>query len=330
LPVSGDASGACRAGEPRPRDGAACRVNPRAPLITDLDRDLHGEVWHLLPMDRYVAHNWQCLDDLASRKPYASIYTTLGCPFQCSFCCINAPFATNRYRMRSPAKVVAEIEHLYATYGIKTLKIIDEMFVLNDRHVRAICEQLGAKPFASELNIWAYARVDTVKAGMLPMLRKAGIRWLALGIESGSAHVRDGAQKTLDEADIVSVVREIQQAGINVMGNFIFGLPDDDRASMQKTFDLAATLNCEFANFYSAMAYPGSPLYDQALHQGWPLPTSWSGFSQHSHDCTPLPTTTLTSADVLRFRDWAHAAYFADRPDIAAPLQRKMLEPLTV
>jgi anaerobic magnesium-protoporphyrin IX monomethyl ester cyclase len=296
------------------RDGAACRVNPRAPLITDLDRDLHGDVWHLLPMDRYRAHNWQCFGDLESRQPYASIYTTLGCPFQCSFCCINAPFATNRYRMRSPAKVVAEIEHLYTTYGVKTFKIIDEMFVLNDRHVRGICEQLGAKPFAADLNIWAYARVDTVKAGMLPMLRKAGIRWLALGIESGSAHVRDGAQKTLEQADIVSVVREIQRAGIYVMGNFIFGLPDDDRESMRETFDLAAVLNCEFANFYSAMAYPGSSLYDEASRQGWPLPTSWSGFSQHSYDCTPLPTATLAAADVLRFRDEAFTEYFS-RPE---------------
>ncbi len=74
------------------RDRGECRINRRAPLITDLDRDLHGNAWHLLPMERYRAHNWQCFGDLSKRQPYASIYTTLGCPFQCSFCCINAPF----------------------------------------------------------------------------------------------------------------------------------------------------------------------------------------------------------------------------------------------
>lgn len=121
-------------------------VNPPAPLTTDLDADLHGQVWDLLPMETYRAHNWQCFNDLTSRKPYASIYTSLGCPYKCTFCCINAPFDINRYRMRKPAAVIAEIDHLYNTYGVKTFKIIDEMFVLNHRHVSAICEGLAAKP----------------------------------------------------------------------------------------------------------------------------------------------------------------------------------------
>jgi anaerobic magnesium-protoporphyrin IX monomethyl ester cyclase len=150
-----------------------------------------------------------------------------------------------------------------------------------------------------------------VKAGMLPMLRRAGIRWLALGIESGSSHVRDGALKSFDQADIVEVVREIQDAGINVLGNYIFGLPDEDRRSMRETLDLANELNCEFANFYSAMAYPGSPLYEQASKEGWKLPQSWSGYSQHSYDCLPLPTAALTAAEVLRFRDEAFIEYFS-------------------
>src|SRR5712671_343174 len=67
-------------------------VNPPATLISNLDADLHGNAWHLLPMEKYRAHNWQCFGDLESRQPYASIYTSLGCPFKCSFCCINAPF----------------------------------------------------------------------------------------------------------------------------------------------------------------------------------------------------------------------------------------------
>ena len=146
------------------REDGHVRQNIAPPLIKDLDADLHGNVWHLLPMSAYRAHNWQCFDDLSTRKPYASIYTTLGCPYKCSFCCINAPFGANRYRMREPEKVVEEIDFLYRTYGVKTFKIIDEMFVLNDRHVSGICERLAAKPYASELNFWAYARVDTVTA----------------------------------------------------------------------------------------------------------------------------------------------------------------------
>ena len=70
------------------KDGAFT-INPAAPLIKDLDAELHGDVWDLLPMDKYRAHNWQCFGELENRMPYASIYTSLGCPFKCVFCCIN-------------------------------------------------------------------------------------------------------------------------------------------------------------------------------------------------------------------------------------------------
>ena len=186
-------------------DNGNVRNNLSPPLIKDLEKDLHGNVWELLPMDKYRAHNWQCFGDLESRKPYASIYTSLGCPYKCTFCCINAPFGTNRYRMRAPKAVAAEIDHLHNTYGVKTYKIIDEMFVLNERHVMAICDELIARNYG--LNIWAYARVDTVRSHMLEKLRKAGVRWLALGIESGSEHVRDGAEKSFSQNEIIDIVR---------------------------------------------------------------------------------------------------------------------------
>lgn len=283
-------------------------LNPPPPLITDLDKDLPGGAWDLLPMDKYRAHNWQCFGNLGARSPYASIYTTLGCPYRCAFCCINAPFGKNGYRMRSPGAVVAEIDLLHNRYGVATFKIVDEMFVLNRRHVTGICELLIERGY--DLNIWAYARVDTVKPDMLDMLRRAGIRWLALGIESGSKHVRDGARKSLRHDDIVAIVRTIQKHDINVIGNYIFGLPDDDIETMNETLALAKELNCEFANLYSAMAYPGSPLYDMALSAGWELPERWSGYSQHSYDCTPLPTEKLSAAQVLAFRDQAFREYF--------------------
>jgi anaerobic magnesium-protoporphyrin IX monomethyl ester cyclase len=295
------------------RDGDAIQNNTAAPLIREMDRDLHGNVWHLLPMERYRAHNWHCFGAPETRQPYASIYTSLGCPFRCTFCCINAPFGVNRYRMRTPENVVAEIDLLYREYGVRTIKIIDEMFVLNDRHVTEICRLLAEKPYANELNFWAYARIDTVKPDMLALLRSAGIRWLALGIESGSEHVRDGAEKSFTQDDIRDIVRQIQMADISVIGNYIFGLPDDNLTTMRQTLDLAKELNCEFANFYSAMAYPGSQLFNEAVAQDLPLPEQWSGYSQHSFDCTPLPTDHLPASEVLRFRDAAFHEYFESK-----------------
>lgn len=281
--------------------------NKRAPLIP-ID-ELHGDVWGELPISHYRAHTWQCLDG-SPRSPYASIYTTLGCPFKCSFCMINVFQHSNQYRRRTPAKVVEQIDHLHRLYGVRTLKIADEMFVLDKKHYLPICEGLAKLPYASELNIWAYARIDTVRAETLALMRKAGIRWLALGIESGSAHVRDGAEKHLNDEDIKDVVRQIQDAGISVIGNFIFGLPDDTRESMQQTLRLAKELNCEFANFYVAQGYPGSKLFEETPAED--LPDSWAGYSQHSYETRPLRTATLSSADVLRFRDWAFYQYFSD------------------
>ena len=284
-------------------------VNPRAPELSL--HELHGDAWDLLPMSLYKAHNWQVMPDgMQGRTPYSSIYTSLNCPFACSFCCISAPFGNRNYRMRKPSDVVNEILMLYVTYGVKTFKIIDEMFVLNPKHYSEIAQGLIDTGISDDLNIWAYARVDTVRHDKLALLRKAGMKWLALGIESGSKYVRDGADKRLKNDDIESVVRTIQMAGINVIGNYIFGLPDDTMDSMRETLNLAIELNCEFSNFYCAQAYPGSPLYDEAVKKSWTLPETWAGYSQHNYECRPLDTQHIPAAQVLKFRDEAFNTYF--------------------
>ena len=100
--------------------------------------------------------------------------------------------------------------------------------------------------------------------------------------------------------------------GIHVMGNFMFGLPDDDMETMQETLALARRLECEYVNFYTTMAYPGSALYEDAVKQGWQLPQSWDGYAQFSPETLPLPTKHLTAPQVLEFRDKAFEAYFSD------------------
>ena len=78
---------------------------------------------------------------------------------------------------------------------------------------------------------------------------------------------------------------------------------------MQMTLDLAMEMNTEEANFYAAMAYPGSPLYGIAKKEGWKLPSTYAGFSQHSYEGQPLPTKYLTAQQVLAFRDEAWRIY---------------------
>jgi radical SAM superfamily enzyme YgiQ (UPF0313 family) len=293
------------------RDGKAIRSNLPGELMDDLDGEMPGVAWDLLPMEKYRAHNWHAFENIDERSPYVSIHTSLGCPYKCTFCCINAPFGKSSYRMWSPESVIKEIDLLVDKHGVKNIKFVDEMFVLNRNHVLGVCERLIER--GHDLNIWAYARVDTVKDEFLDKLARAGFRWLALGIESGSKHVRDGVEKgRFGSPEILKVVKKIQDAGINVIGNYIFGLPDDTRESMQETLDLALEANCEFVNFYSTMAYPGSKLYTMAVEKRWQLPDSWIGYSQHSYETFPLRTDALTNAEVLRFRDDAFYKYFTN------------------
>jgi anaerobic magnesium-protoporphyrin IX monomethyl ester cyclase len=326
------------------RASGAILSNPPAALLDDLDGQMPGAAWDVLPVQSYRAHNWHCFEHLDKRQPYASMHTSLGCPYRCTFCCINAPFGKPSYRLWSPHTVTEEIGVLVERYGIKNIKFVDEMFVLNKAHVLGICDGIIERGY--DLNIWAYARVDTVKDEFLERLRSAGFRWLALGIESGSKHVRDGVEKgRFGSEQVLQVVRKIQSAGINVIGNFIFGLPDDTHETMQETLDLAVEANCEFANFYCAMAYPGSTLYKMAVDNRWELPESWIGYSQHSYETHPLCTEHLTSAEVLAFRDRAFQRYFANpayldslrhkfgdavvahvREMTSVPLRRRLLE----
>ena len=295
-------------------DGAV-KGNSGAPLFNDLDEDLPQQAWDLLDMSKYRAHNWHTFHDLDSRNSYASLQTSLGCPFKCSFCCINAPFGVNKIRYWSPENVIAQIDTLVQKYGVRNIKIPDEMFVLNPKQVIGICDQIIARGY--KLNFWAYARVDTLNdAEMIKKLKLAGFNWLGLGIESGSKFVRDGVIKgRFGNLDIGAVVRRVRDMGIYVGANYIFGLPDDTHDSMRETLDMALELNTEWANFYSAMAYPGSQLYPLAKEKGWALPDDpggpgWIGYSQHAYECLPLPTETLPAQEVLDFRDKAFTEYF--------------------
>lgn len=298
-------------------------MGPPAPLVTDVDREMPEIAWDLLPMPRYRAHNWHCFGGL-ERQPYAAIYTTLGCPYHCTFCCIQAPFkageresgiqaAVNSYRFWRPDLVVGQMEHLATHYGVRNVRISDEMFVLNMQHVHAICDRLIERGL--DLNMWAYTRVDTVRGERTAeKLKRAGMNWLCVGIESASERVRDDVQKGFGQELVYRMLDGVRRAGIHVIANYMFGLPEDDHASMQETLELALELNCEFANFYSSMAYPGSALYATAVAAGWQLPGRWSGYSQHSVDTLPLPTRYLSAAEVLRFRDHAWQRYFTHPP----------------
>ncbi len=299
------------------RKGGLIILNPPSPIVAkaDLPTELPGIAWDLLPIKDYRTALWHSYPNGSKRQPFAALYTSLGCPMKCSFCMINI---INRqeneysdgsavFRYWDPEHIIKEFD-FFASQGITNIKIADELFILNANHFMKLCELIIERGY--KFNIWCYSRVDTVRDQYLETLKRAGVNWLALGIESGNARVRKDVTKgRFEDVDIRSVVAKIRQHGINVIGNYIFGLPEDDLDSMQMTLDLAIEMNTEEANFYSAMAYPGSPLHGAAKKEGWQLPTTYAGFSQHSYYTQPLPTKYLSSRQVLAFRDEAWMKY---------------------
>ena len=289
------------------KDGARHVSGPASRIFKPLD-DLPRPAWDLLPMEQYRAHNWHCFDNIEARQPYGVLYTSLGCPYKCTFCCINAIFDKPGIRYRSPESVIAEIDFLVTQFGVRNIKVIDELFLINEKRVLKICDLIIERGY--DLNCWVYARIDTVTPAMLGRLKQAGIHWIAYGFESGSKKVLDGVNKAYKVDAVERVVRQTFEEGLYIGANFIFGLPDDDYDSMQETLDMAVNINAEWANFYSTMAYPGSQLYRDALKQNVPVPKQWSQYSQYSADSLPLATKHLTPGEVLAFRDYAFHTYF--------------------
>jgi coproporphyrinogen III oxidase-like Fe-S oxidoreductase len=90
----------------------------------------------------------------------------------------------------------------------------------------------------------------------------------------------------------------------------MFGFPHDTIETMDETLNLALELKTEHANFYAAMALPGSPLYLHAKRNQWELPERFEEYAFLSYECKPLRTNTMSGAEVLRFRDEAWQKYF--------------------
>jgi radical SAM superfamily enzyme YgiQ (UPF0313 family) len=288
-----------------------------------MDIDMPGYAWDLLPfktkpLDPYRAHFWHTEYKQDNRTPFAAIYTSLGCRFKCDFCMINivnrvdndlsvTSSSSPNMRFWSPDFMLSEFKKL-ADLGVQHIRISDEMFFLNQRYFEPLLE--GIVKSDLNLKMWSYTRIDTVRERYLELFKKAGINWLAVGIEAGNREVRREVSKgTFEMEDVSSVVKIVQNHGIHVAANYIFGFPEDTHETMQQTLDLALELNTEMANMYPCQALPGSPLYIRARQEGWALPDTFQGYGFLSYETVPLKPKNLTAAEVLGFRDNAWKIY---------------------
>ena len=303
------------------RNEGNIQMNPPSEIVPKslLETDLPGMAWDLLPpLSRYRTAGWHSWSNDSEKQPFAAIYTSLGCPYKCSFCMINIINRTqqgdhissqdsNTFRWWSPEFIIKQFDEI-ARQGVKNVKIADELFVLNPNHFEKICDLIIERGY--DFNIWAYSRVDTCKPKYLDKLARAGVKWLGLGIENPNNNLRKEIHKEgFQEVKVLDLINTIRDSGINVGGNYIFGLPYDTMESMEATLEFAMENPTEMANFYSAMAYPGSPLHNQARMFNIELPSTYAGYSQHSYETLNLSNKNLTSAQILAFRDKAWDKY---------------------
>jgi len=303
------------------KEGVPCFNAPES-VVANLDEDLPGYAWDLLPdLNLYRSPMWHAEYDEKARTPYAAIQTSIGCRFGCEFCVINivnrddnkeVGISGDYSKMRywSPDFIMKEFDKL-ADLGVFTIKITDELFLLNKKFYVPICEMLSKRWYAKKLRLWVYSRVDTVSnPETLTLLRDAGVKYIALGIESSSREVRLEISKgKFKDVKIKEVVGQVHDAGIEVMANYIFGLPGDTLKTMQETLDLSIELCTSGWNAYAAMALPGSQLYANALSKGHRLPDTYSGYSFHSYDSICDQTNELEPWQILKFRDEAYNKY---------------------
>ena len=222
--------------------------------------------WDLLPLGNYQL-------PMVS-EPYVIVETSRGCPYACDFCV--APIHQgHKFRERDPKALVDEIERAKRELGVRYFYLWGDTVTLNQKTFSAFCEELIARDLG--IQWFGNARADNLTdPAFVHRLRRSGCWMLAMGIESSSPEIRKDMVKRLDEQKIRTAFANLRDAGIKSFAFFIFGYPGDTPDSMEATIEYAIDLSPDFANFYPAVPYPGTALYEKVLKDGILASEDWS------------------------------------------------------
>lgn len=239
--------------------------NEPMPFIKDID-EIPFPSRDLLPVDKYQVNGTR----------YTTMITSRGCPFRCSFCSSSRLFG-GHWRGRSPENVLDEIRIIYEDYGTKNIEFIDDTFTLNEKRAEQICDGIIKEGW--DVSWGASSRVDTITRNLAEKMKKAGCWILFLGMESGCQRILDKVGKGITIKQIKRAVKAIKNAGIQVLGSFIIGFPDDTTKSIKQTIDFAKSLNLDYAEFSILTPYPGSPIFNFVVDNDLLLTKDWSRYT---------------------------------------------------
>lgn len=245
----------------RREDGVAVETQKRH-YIDNLDI-LPYPAWELFKVGktytRYPSHH-----SLFKAKRVASIYTTRGCPFQCTFC-----YTEKTVRQRSIDNIIGEIKELQGRYGVQYLNISDDLFVVRKKRTIEFCEAMIKHKIKMQ---WSCTgRCNIVEPEFLKILKAAGCEFMGLGIESGSDSLLKAIKKSQTSKQIIEAVKMVQESGITPGGTFILGLPPENHETIRQTVETYKEINnyrSHVNRFFFATPYPGTELYTQMKAAG--------------------------------------------------------------
>ncbi len=197
--------------------------------------------------------------------PYISFYTGRGCPARCSFCLWPQTIGGHRYRAKSPAVVIREMEEGKRLFPIVREWMFDDDTFTADR-ARAVEIGRGMKALGLTWSCNARAHVDF---DTLKDLRDSGLRLLLVGFESGNQAILDRIHKGIRLDMARQFMTNCRKLGIKVHGTFIIGLPIETRETVEETIRFAQELDPHTIQVSIAAPYPGTELYSDAIANGW-------------------------------------------------------------
>jgi anaerobic magnesium-protoporphyrin IX monomethyl ester cyclase len=222
---------------------------------------------------------WDLLDLRNYRLPmvnesYVIVETSRGCPYACDFCV--APIHQgHKFRERPATALVDEIEQARRELGIRYFYLWGDTVTLNQKTFSAFSEELIARNL--DIHWFGNARADNLTdPAFVHRLKRSGCWMLAMGIESSSPDVRKDMVKRLEEQKVRTAFVNLRAAGVKSFAFFIYGYPGDTPASMDANTRYAIDLDPDFANFYPAVPYPGTALYEKARQQELLKDEDWS------------------------------------------------------
>jgi anaerobic magnesium-protoporphyrin IX monomethyl ester cyclase len=192
-----------------------------------------------------------------------SMVTTRGCPFHCRFCVSKSIF--KKFRFRSAENVIREMEEIAQEYD--SVFIVDDNFLSNKKHAEKIMDFLIEKRLS--LEIWiAGVRVTDADENLFKKMRKAGVKSIEFGIESGNQEILNYYDKKITLDQIRRAVKLSKKVGFLTIGNFILGAPIETEKYMDDSIAFAKELNLDFAFFYPYSYLKGSDLWEDAFRKG--------------------------------------------------------------